>query len=107
MKKLVNVLIAVIIVFSCFFDQLGLYEHTFNIRDPFTINLFLLGLLVILTIYFLNKIKLKNIHILQKILALLFGIFMVLGDSFHQLNSWDMLFYRKLSILITISYAFE
>ena len=101
-KKLVNVLIAVIIVFSCFFDQLGLYEHTFNIRDPFTINLFLLGLLVILTIYFLNKIKLKNIHILQKILALLFGIFMVLGDSFHQLNSWDMLFYRKLAILITI-----
>ena len=110
MKKIKNTIIAIIIVFSCFFDQLGLYDGTFKIRDPFNIDLFILGLLVVIAIYFLNKIKLKKMHILQKLLAILFAIFMVLGDSFHKLNSWDMLFDSPLLILITLirimGYAF-
>ena len=44
LKQMKYVVMSMLTVFACFFNQLSLYQENFTKRDPFTIDLFIVGL---------------------------------------------------------------
>lgn len=102
LKQMKYVIMSMLTVFACFFNQLSLYQENFTKRDPFTIDLFIVGLFAVLLFYFYRKQDTHKLHWLQKILILFISLFMVLGSSFHEINSWDMLFATPLLWVVTI-----
>ena len=101
MKQLKYLVMAICTVFACFFNQLALYQNDFAKRDPFTLDLFMVGVIALLLWYFYQKKDTHKLHWLQKCLSLFLAVFMVLGSSFHELDSWDMLFETPLLCLVS------
>ena len=69
LKQMKYVFMAILTVFACFFDQLSLYQDQFAKRDPFTVDLFIVGFLAVLLFYFYRKRDTHSLHWLQKITA--------------------------------------
>lgn len=102
-QKITLVLISIITVISFTFNLTDV-NNIINFTNPFkvgTLTLFILGLFLYKyysTFYFKNR-KLSNIF---RILSISFSIFMIFGNSYKSIGSWDLIFGNIKVFLISI-----
>ncbi len=96
------IILGILISFGCFFDQTGLYVDTFQPRSPFVIDLFSVSLLTILFSLIYQKWDTHKLHPLKIIFVLFLSCFMLIGESFHKIDSLRMLYQTPLLFLITL-----
>ena len=102
-QKITLVLISIITVISFTFNLTDV-NNIINLTNPFkvgTLTLFILGLFLYKyysTFYFKNR-KLSNIF---RILSICFSIFMIFGNSYKSIGSWDLIFGNIKVFLISI-----
>ena len=88
-KKILNILLSITVLFALFY----------NIRDD--IHFTTISLFSIIIFLFINKINIKlNRNII--ILSLIFSLIFIFGDSYVQLNNWNLIFGSLLNFGISI-----
>lgn len=100
-KIILYVLISMVISFGCFFNQMELYSGQFNIRAPFTIDLFVLGLITYLFFKMYQKWYTHKLNWVKIVFVLFLSIWMLLGESLLRVGSLDALFGSSLLLVIT------
>lgn len=97
-----SIILGILISFGCFFDQSSLYQHTFQPRSPFMIDLFSVSLITILFILIYQAWKTHKLHPLKIVFVLFLSCFMLIGESFHKIDSLRMLHQTPLLCMVTV-----
>ena len=83
-------------------DPEKFYLDLTKIQNPFRVGLMTVCIISGMLILFYKRSRGYNINILQKILSMIFSIFMTLGFSYEKTNSWQLVFGSLRMFLISI-----
>ena len=109
-NKVVNIILAFIASVALCLDYKTIYLTDFPVGKPFRVELFTMSLITFALIALYLKVKEEKLHILKKILCMIFSIFMVLGNSFYRMNSLELVIGSKrmmmISVIVLIGYYY-
>lgn len=104
-QRYIDVILGMITTFALLLNYTGIYAKGIKSIKNIIIVSPLLSAIVLIGIvcfyYFFNKKEYKT-NWVQKIVAFFFALVMIFGRSFEELNSWNMVFKSKLTILVSI-----
>lgn len=95
-----NFLFSILTTWSFFINSTALYNEV-SIKNIFKVETIVILFCFIFIYYFYSKLDNKKIGISKKILSIFFSIMIVLGNSFIELNSWNLVFGNALMIIIS------
>jgi len=101
-SKLISSIYAVLTSLAFFLNYKGIFEN-----NIIKINIFKVDLLVVLIVIFLlykfyQKYYSCSVSKYKKFLCLLFSVFSVIGNSYMNIGSWDLVFVNVLMFSLTI-----
>ena len=89
-------------------DPEKFYANLTKIQNPFKVGSMTVCIISGILLLFYKKVRGYSVNVLQKILSMIFSIFMTLGFSYARMNSWQLVFgsFRMffISIIICIGY---
>lgn len=111
MKLKDKILMYVLVLFTtaaiCL-DPEKFYGNLTKIQNPFKVGLMTVCIISGILLVFYKAVRGYSVNALQKILSMIFSIFMTLGFSYARMNSWQLVFgsFRMffISIIICIGY---
>ena len=105
-QKYINIILSIITSMGLLLNYMDIYTNGITKTTNNLLSVSPLIALIILTaiLCFYNKFNKKcyQSNWLQKIVAVFFALAVVFGNSFEEINSWDLIFKNKLTILISI-----
>ena len=103
-QRYINVLLSVITTFALLFNYVAIYEKGIKaIKNILILSPILSAIIFIAITYFyrcFNKKEYK-INCMQKIVSLFFAFVMLFGKSFEEINSWNLIFKNKVTLLVS------
>ncbi len=101
-NKLCNCLVALASTFALTINMSFLYQQTKIDFRIFRIDMIFIALLILLFYFLYQKRPKRKLFFLQHAFALLLGIFMVVGNSFHQIGSGAFLYAKWYFVIISL-----
>lgn len=109
-RKTKDIIMALLTSIVLTLDYKNIYLDMLKITNPFKINYLVVVLLALLLYSFYNKRKSNKLTITKYILITLFSLFLVFGNSYMLINSWNIVFGSyimfTISIIAFISYYY-
>lgn len=103
MKQIINnILKAFITIISFFINLEVIYKNNINSSNIFIIGLLPLLIMFIFFYLFYKNKKNNKLDIYMNLFALLLSIFMIIGNSYYKINSWNLVFGNYIMIFISI-----
>lgn len=99
---LLTLLFTILTTISFFLNIELIYKDMFSLKEPFIEGTFVVTIFSIGIFYFYFKNKDKKISIFYKLLAILYSLFMIFGNSYKAIASWNFIFGSPLMFLISI-----
>lgn len=99
-KTLMNILKTILIVIALFLDSYVIYKNA-SYKNLFKLELLPIFIIAILIFYFLHKKEYKN-NIIIVLLSSLFSLFIIFGNSYKLIDSWNLIFGNFKLFIISI-----
>ena len=101
-KKISIIIYSIIMTILLTLNYKGIYYGNISLDNLFGCNIAFVIITVILLYFLLLKIKNKALEKPKMILSVLFSFFMVFGNSYNTLGSWNLVFGNYLMFLLSI-----
>ena len=103
-QRYINVLLSFITTFALLFNYVAIYEKGIKaIKNILILSPILSAIIFIAITYFyrcFNKKEYKT-NCMQKIVSLFLAFVMLFGKSFEEINSWNLIFKNKVTLLVS------
>lgn len=103
-QRYINILLSFITTFALLFNYVAIYEKGIKSIKSILISspIFSVIILIAITYFYcsFNKKEYKA-NWMQKIVSLFFAFVMLFGRSFEEINSWNLIFKNKLTLLVS------
>ena len=91
-------------------DLEAIYHNPSSGLEVFKTDFLVISMLTIGLYFFYNYTKNKKLTLMKKVLAVIFSICLIVGNSYEQIGSWDLIFENigmfLLSIFEAICYSY-
>ncbi len=104
-QKYINIILGFLTTFALLLNYTKIYKKGLKaITNIFIVSPIISSIILIALIFFYSYFNKKEFKInwLQKITSIFFALIMIFGKSYEELNTWDLIFKNKLTILISI-----
>ena len=92
MQRILSICLAIATTLAISINKQGIYEGVKKVEDVLQFNVLIMAILVLGFFIFYQKTKQEKIHPLKKVLAILFALCLLIGESYAKIGAWDLVF---------------